>query len=87
VAVFKRTRVSAPLAIRVWGKALSASQQSSALPQFQSQTEHFLRTHGRTIWGKTFDADAAIRRFHRAAGLSATAHPVKRTRPLLPARH
>lgn len=86
VRVFRRTRVSAALAIRVWGKALSASQQSTAIPQFQSQTEHFLRTHGRTIWGRTFDAEAAIRRFHRAAGLDAKAHPVKRIRPLIPAR-
>ena len=78
VQVFKRTRVSAPAAVRVWGKALKESQASGALPQFQSQVEAFLRAHGRTIWGKIFDAEAAIARFQRAAGV--TALPVKAAR-------
>ena len=72
VQVFTRTRVSAPAAIRVWGAALKESQssESEALSHFQSQVEGFLGTHGRTIWGKTFDVEAAIARFQRAAGVA-----------------
>lgn len=78
VDVFTRTRVSAPAALRVWGIALKESQSSGALPQFQGQVETFLRAHGRAIWGKTFDPDAAIARFQRCAGVAPL--PVKVSR-------
>ena len=69
VTVLKRRRVPAVSVIRVWAKALRASPQSTALVQFRSQVEHFLRTYGRTIWGRSFYPEAAIRRFYRAAGI------------------
>ena len=69
VTVLNRQRVPAASVIRIWAKALRASPRSTAIPQFRMQVEHFLRTYGRTIWGKTFDPDPAVRRFHRAAGI------------------
>ena len=67
--VLTRRKVPASSAIRVWGRALRKSPRSAALTQFRDQVEHFLRTSGRTIWGRGFDADAAVRQFHLAAGL------------------
>lgn len=69
IGALRRQRVPAARVIRVWAGALRASPRSAALAQFRRQAEHFLRSYGRTIWGKPFDADDAVRRFHRAAGL------------------
>ncbi|MBI4598186.1 MAG: hypothetical protein HY737_07305 [Candidatus Omnitrophica bacterium] len=69
VTVLKRQRVPSASLIRVWAKALRESPKSPALWQFRQQVEHFLRTYGREIWGRRFDAEAALRQFHRAAGI------------------
>ena len=62
-------RVPAHRAVEVWGSALRSSPKSAALFQFRRQVEHFLRTYGKTVWGRAFDPEAAVRRFHRAAGI------------------
>ena len=67
VRVLKRKRVPADSTIRVWARALRKSPRSTAITQFRNQVEHFLRTYGKTIWGRSFDPEAAIRQFHRAA--------------------
>ena len=55
--------------VAVWARALRRSPRSDAVSQFHRQVEHFLRTYGTTIWGRTFDADASLKRFSRAAGI------------------
>ena len=72
VKVLRRRRIPAASVIRVWARALRASPKSTALTQFRIQVEHFLRTYGRAIWGRRFDPEAAVRQFHRAAGLRPT---------------
>ena len=74
VAVLQRQRIHPPRLIKLWARALRSSPPSTVRAQFRAQAEHFLRTFGRTIWGKRFDADAAIRQFHHAAGLRPTRH-------------
>jgi len=69
VTVLRRRQVPAASVLRVWGRALRESPRSTALVQFRDQIEHFLRTYGTAVWGRAFDPEAAIRRFHRAAGL------------------
>ncbi|MDP3722751.1 MAG: hypothetical protein Q8R91_04550 [Candidatus Omnitrophota bacterium] len=71
LGALRRQRVPASRVIRVWARALRASPRSAALTQFRWQAEHFLRSHGRTIWGRRFDAEVAIRQFHRHAGIRA----------------
>lgn len=70
VTVLRRKHMPAASTIRVWAKALRASPRSTAVIQFRSQVEHFLRTYGPAIWGRKFDAEAAVQHFHRAAGIS-----------------
>ena len=70
VAVLTRRRVPAARLIRVWARALRASPPSTARPHFRRQAEHFLRTYGRTIWGRRFDSDQAVQQFHRATSSS-----------------
>jgi len=67
VAVFKRRKVAAAEAARVWGRALRASPPSTSQFQFRRNVERFLDARGRSIWGARFDAAEAIRLFHRAA--------------------
>ena len=69
VIVLKRRHVPLPRLMRILGKALRERPHSPALFQFRMQVEHFLRTHGRSIWGRPFDPDAAIRQSHRTAGI------------------
>jgi hypothetical protein len=69
IAVLTRHRVPVSRALAVWGAALRASPRSAALFQFRRQVEHFLRTYGRTIWGRGFTPELAVRRFLREAGL------------------
>ncbi|MBI2495869.1 MAG: hypothetical protein HYY90_03295 [Candidatus Omnitrophica bacterium] len=69
VAVFRRHPVALPRLLRLWARAARASPRSLAVTQFCRQAEHFLRTDGRAIWGRAFDAERAIARFriHLAA--------------------
>lgn len=68
VSVLKAQRVPVDRLARLLGRALRHSPRSVAVTQFRRQTEHFLRTYGRAIWGRRFDAEAAVRLFHRSAG-------------------
>ena len=69
LTVLKRRRLPAGRLIRIWGRALRSSPRSTACAQFRHQAEHFLRTYGRMIWGRRFDAESAIQQFHRTAGI------------------
>lgn len=68
-AVLKKRRVELEEALKLWGGALRASPRSSSLLHFRKHVEHFLRTHGRAIWGARFDSAEAIQTFHRHAGV------------------
>jgi len=70
IAVLRRQRLPWARAVRVWGRALRKSPRSLERVRFRQQVEHFLETHGRTIWGASFDAHQAVLTFHRAAGVS-----------------
>ena len=70
VQVFKRQRVPAQRLARLWGKALKRSPRSIALSQFRRQVEHFVRSYGRPIWGREFDAERALRHFYKEAGIT-----------------
>ncbi len=71
VAVLRKRKPSWQKAVAVWGRALRRSPRSEALPLFRKQTEGFLRTYGRKVWGRRFDAASAIGLFRRHAGLQA----------------
>lgn len=67
IDVFKRRSVDPHVAARTWGRALRASPPSTAQFQFRRHVEHFVRGHGRRIWGAELDLEDTVRRFHRAA--------------------
>jgi hypothetical protein len=69
IAVLRAERVDAGRVARLCGHALRESPRSSALFLFRQQVEHFLREHGRTVWGRRFDAERVAAQFHRAAGI------------------
>jgi hypothetical protein len=56
---------------RLCGRALRASPRSTAQFSFRQHVEHFFRIHGPAVWGSSFDAEAAVRTFQRAAGIQA----------------
>lgn len=67
VTILTRHRPSAEAVVRIWGRALRHSPRSTSCELFRRQVEHFVRTRGRRIWGRRFDADVAIEQFRRAA--------------------
>jgi len=67
--VLRRQRVSWRALARLCGEALRTSPRSSQLRLFRQQVEHFLRTHGRHVWGARFDPDRAVVTFRGAAGI------------------
>ncbi len=70
IQVFKRQNVAADQLARLWGRALKRSPRSTALSQFRRQVEHFLRSHGRAVWGREFAPERALRRFYKEAGIT-----------------
>lgn len=70
IQVFKRQNVAADHLARLWGRALKRSPRSTALSQFRRQVEHFLRSHGRAVWGRKFAPERALRRFYKEAGIT-----------------
>lgn len=70
VMALRRQRLPWARAVRVWGRALRASPRSLAGFDFRQHVEYFLRTRGRAIWGRAFEADRAVRLFIREAGSS-----------------
>lgn len=73
IDVFSRHKVSFTRLARLWGRALRESPPSSDCFQFRRQAEHFLRAHGRKVWGKGFNSDRAVRLFREAAGIRGAA--------------
>lgn len=69
VAVFKTEKIPPARLLKVWGKALRASPPSDSQFQFRRNVENFLQVYGRAIWGKSFEPEGAVRRFHREAGI------------------
>jgi len=69
-AVLKHRHIPATRLVHLWARALRKSPPSMACLQFRKQGEHFLGTYGRTIWGRRFDPEQAIRHFLREAGLA-----------------
>lgn len=68
--VFRSQKITPLAAARTWGRALRASPASTAQFQFRQHVADFFERRGRSIWGASFDAAAAIRRFETAAGIA-----------------
>lgn len=65
VAILSRQRLSAATLVSRWAQALRRSPRSQALTLFRDHVEDFLRTHGTTIWGRSFDPEHTIHRFRQ----------------------
>ncbi|HEX3904818.1 MAG TPA: hypothetical protein VH853_18425 [Polyangia bacterium] len=70
VEVFRRQSVSSTKVVSTWGRALRASPASTAQFQFRRNVERFLRQRGRRVWGESFDVQAAVGAFWRAARIA-----------------
>ena len=68
IAAFSAKGIPAGRLVRVWGTAVKKSPPSTARLPFRQHVEHFIRRHGRKMWGRQFDPEPALREFYRAAG-------------------
>jgi len=69
IYVFRKKKVPPEQLAEVWGKALRASQRSTALARFRRHVESFFESYGKSIWGRGFNSTKVIRWFHRSAGI------------------
>jgi hypothetical protein len=69
IQVFRKKKIPPARLARVWGRALSESQRSTALARFRRQVESFFESYGTKIWGRSFNSTKAIQQFHRSAGI------------------
>ena len=67
VKVIKKKKLAAERLILLWGRALRSSPLSLASRQFRDHVIFFLKTRGKTAWGKRFDAGKAIALFRHTA--------------------
>lgn len=65
VFVSGRRRVAWGTVARACGIAVRSSPRSTRLRAFVRRVEYLFRTHGRKLWGRRFDPEAAIRLFRR----------------------
>ncbi len=56
IRIIRKKRLEPHRLTKLWSRALRTSQLSLELGQFKEHVTHFLRTYGKKIWGKTFDA-------------------------------
>ena len=70
VEVLRKNRIPVRKLTQTLGKALRQSPKSTDCALFRRQVEDFLSTYGRKIWGRGFDAKAAILSFRKAARIS-----------------
>lgn len=69
VKVFRKTHTSWQDVASVAGRALRRSPKSTSCFLFRKQAENFFQRFGKRVWGKAFDAEAALRVFRKYAGI------------------
>lgn len=67
VKIIRKRKLSQERLIRLWGRALRSSPLSLASGQFRGHVVDFVKSYGKSLWGKNFDPDKAIAVFQRAA--------------------
>lgn len=60
-AIIRKQKLKPRPLVRLWKRALDASDLSLELGQFKKHAVHFLKTYGRRLWGKAFQAGPLIR--------------------------
>lgn len=65
IKIIKIKKIPLDKLVKVWARALKASDHSLELGQFRQHVEFFLKKYGRRLWGKQFDAEAAVRLFRK----------------------
>lgn len=66
VVVFKSQKVRAHQAIRTWTIAIQKSPLSTEKGFFIKKVNYFLKTSGKKVWGKGFNAEEAFSAFQKA---------------------
>src|SRR3989338_838227 len=76
IKVIKRKKIKSENLIALWAKALRSSPLSPAKGRFRNNVVFFLKEHGKAIWGKNFNLEEAIKRFHFYAGIKPGLYPL-----------
>ena len=55
-AIIRKKKLKPQALVRLWNHALENSDLSLEMGQFKKHAQHFLKTYGKKLWGKTFKA-------------------------------
>ena len=62
-AIVKKKKIRPQVLVRLWKRALEASDLSLELGQFKKHAAHFFKTYGRKLWGKSFRHEPLLKNF------------------------
>ncbi|MBI3307430.1 MAG: hypothetical protein HYZ84_06480 [Candidatus Omnitrophica bacterium] len=62
-AIIRKKKLKPKNLVKLWKRALHASDLSLELGQFKKHTAHFLKTYGKKLWGKRFRYELFVENF------------------------
>ena len=62
-AIIKKKKLKPERLMRLWRRALEASDLSLELGQFKKHAAHFFKAYGRKLWGKNFRSESFLKNF------------------------
>ncbi len=65
-AIIRKKKLSPERLVRLWKRALDASDLSPEIGLFKRHAVHFLKTYGKKLWGKSFRYEKMALIFERA---------------------
>ena len=69
VQMIKRKRLKPEKLISLWARALRSSALSLNLGIFRGNVIHFIKRHGRRVWGESFDPEKSVVLFEKSTRL------------------
>ena len=69
VQVVRKKKLDAQEMADLWARALKASPMSLAKRDFIDHVRTFIKTYGKRAWANKFDAERALAKFRKSAGL------------------
>ena len=70
IKIIKIKRIPSDRLVKLWARALKASDLSLELGQFRQHVEFFLKKCGPRLWGKSYKAEKAVALFRKLAGVA-----------------
>lgn len=79
IKIIKKKKIKPEALLRIWTKAIRASDLSLELGQFRDHVIYFLKHYGKKIWGRQTDTEQLIHQFQRQLNSKRSSLPKRMT--------